>query len=124
MVSDQHDDNTRTVRLKISSPRHASIVVIALDAGAKLLAASVNGHDLGVVSGSVPPSGLRLAFIAPRDQGEELICTVQGKGVLPVIAIDQSYGLQGLPGFTPRPGSYIPGGRESDSFFLTRSFKF
>jgi len=124
MVSDQHGDNTRTVRLKISSPRHASLVVVALDAGAKLLAASVNGHDLGVASGSVPPSGLRLAFIAPRDQGEELVCTVQGKGVLPVTAIDQSYGLQGLPGFTPRPGSYIPGGRESDSFFLTRSFKF
>jgi hypothetical protein len=124
MAGEQHGDNTRSVRLKVSSPRHAEVVIVALDPSAKVLAASVNGHDLNLGSGSGAQSGLRLAFVVPREQGEELFCTVQGSGPLQVTVIDQSYGLKGLPGFSPRPSGYIPGGRESDSVFLTRSFKF
>src|ERR1700722_4787120 len=122
-VSDQPGDEGRTLRLRISSPRRASIVVIAFDPGAKILSASVNGEDLRIPAASALPSGLRIAFVAPHDAGEELTCIVQGSGPVPVTVVDQYYGLEGLPGFTSRPSDYIPGGRESDSLFVTRSFR-
>jgi hypothetical protein len=61
---------------------------------------------------------LFLTFHAPPDDGVEVTVTVEGDGPLSVRAVDGSDGLDGLPGFEPRPDDVDAAGTHSSDLVV------
>lgn len=117
---------TRTLHLRITTPRHARTLHIGI-AQAEVLRASVNGHDLG------KPSEARwhqqghwgFDYANPPAEGIDLLLSVQAAGPVTVVLVDRSSGLPTIPGghFPPRPADSMPI-HSGDQTMVRRSFVF
>ncbi|MGB9181614.1 MAG: M28 family metallopeptidase [Pyrinomonadaceae bacterium] len=129
LLSDTTNNDVRTVRLRISSPRQAPVVSLELDPQVQFLGGAINGrrleNRLKTPSTQATPWGLR--YYALPSEGIEL--TLEAKSSQPIVlrVIDQSYGLPEIQGMSikPRPdymiASILP---YTDSTFVSKSFKF
>ncbi len=131
-LGDDVSDGVRTVRMRISSPRQARIIRVYIDSNTEVLAAVVNGKQIG--NNDTPAqikSGKRwgLNYFALTKEGIELTLAVKSSQPLEIKAVDQSDGLPEIPGrsFNPRPNYMIPipsGFGVSDSTLVSKSFTF
>ncbi len=119
-------DGTRTLHLRVVSPRHASLIHVGL-AQAEVLNASVNGHDLGSPSEARwrQPGRWSLDFTNLPADGIDLQLRVQGAGPVSLVLVDRSSGLPSIPGanLPPRPPDSMPI-HSGDQTMVRRSFVF
>ena len=119
------DDTTvggqRRIDLQVVPQREVRLVAVeVVTDGGTVTAASAEGRD-------VPPAALGeerlfLTFHAPPEDGIAVTVTVEGGGTVSVRAIDGSDGLDGLPGFEPRPDHVDAAGtHSSDLVVVSRS---
>jgi hypothetical protein len=123
LLDQSADASSRTLHLRISSPRHARTIHLGLAQGS-ILNASVNGHDLG------QPSEARLKQSGPwtfdycnPGDGLDVVLHVQGTSPVKLVLVDRSMGL--VPGahLPPRPADSMPI-HSGDQTMVRRSFTF
>lgn len=125
------DDTTsgvvRSLHLRVSSPRKASVLTFYVDSKAEILSATINGK--AVDAGSVPSSVARkkqwsIRYYALPPEGVVLNLDLKSAEPLKLRAVDQSYGLPELQGepFKSRPADIIPAPVSiTDSTFVSKS---
>ncbi len=120
------DGVTRTLHLRITTPRHARTLHVGL-AQAEVLNASVNGHDLGKPSEARwhQPGHWGFDYANPPPQGIDLKLRVHASGPVTFIVVDRSSGLPSIPdaNFPPRPADSMPV-HSGDQTMVRRSFVF
>jgi hypothetical protein len=108
----------RTVTLTIKPQRGVRLVYFEAD-GASVASAVVDGRavgsrglrDLGVTFHAPPPAGLRV------------VLTLNGTGRIKFRVMDGSDGLDGLPGYTPRPaGIGIEGSHDTELVLVAKTY--
>jgi Peptidase family M28 len=126
VVTDETNNNQRTLRLRVKSPRQAQIVTLAVDAEAQVTASSVNGKEIKARSGNNTPWALRY-YGLPQDGIEVTLVSSKPGTPIDVRVVDQSYGLpnDGQVSVQPRPANMMPAMIPfTDSTFVTKSYKF
>lgn len=123
LLDQSSDNNTRTLRLRITSPRHARTIHVGVT-GAEVLSASANDHDLG------KPSEARWNATGPWSfdycnpgDGIDLRLRLQGTAEIRLVLVDRSSGL--IPGakLPPRPADSMPI-HSGDQTMVRHSFAF
>lgn len=114
--------NERTVRLLVQSAREAP--VISLYADQPVEHATVAGHPLAEAEEELPAGPWRFGvdLHAPPTAGAEVTLRLPAAQEVQVRVVDHSYGLTGLPGFTPRPASDSSSMAHSDQVMVGRTF--
>jgi hypothetical protein len=107
----------REVTVRVTSRRAVRLVTLDLRApGGRITAARVQGTD--VPASSLGGDRLRITFSAPPAGGVEALFTVDG-GAAPALRIaDGSTGLDGLPGYAPRPPGVGAAGTHTSDLVL------
>ena len=127
VLSDATDGGIRTLRLRLSSPRRATVMTINLGADAQVVGGEVGGRPLSMqpVAGGRADAPWSLQYYALPPEGVELSLQVRSSKPVDVRAVDQSYGLPPLPDMSPRPEQFIASIFPfSDSTFVSKSYKF
>lgn len=111
LLEKSSDDNTRTLHLRITTPRHARTIHVGI-AQAEVLSAFVNGHDLGKPSEARwhQPGEWSFDYANPPASGIDVQLQVQGVGPVTVVLVDRSSGLPTIPdaNFPARPADSMP----------------
>jgi hypothetical protein len=128
LLSDQTENDIRTIRMRITSPRRASTIAVYVDA--KTLDAIVNGKK---VTSFDPNAKLEfdrqwmLNYWAVPDDGVELTLSLKAGEPVKINVVDRTYRLPEIPGkiikarpdyIMPEPFGY------SDSTLVTKSVAF
>jgi hypothetical protein len=126
LLENSTDGVTRTLHLRITTPRHARTLHVGV-AQAEVLSASVNGHDLG------KPSDARwhqaghwgFDYANPPAEGMDVQLRLQVSGSVTVVLVDRSSGLPTIPSanFPPRPSDSMPI-HSGDQTMVRRTFVF
>ncbi len=126
LLEKSSDGATRTLRLHITTPRHARTLHVGV-AQTEVLSASVNGHDLGKPSEarSGQPGHWGFEYANPAAEGIDLRLLVETSGPITVVLVDRSSGLPAILGanFPPRPADSMPI-HSGDQTMVRRSFVF
>lgn len=105
LVANTPEVYTRTLALRISSPRHARALFISAP-GAEVLEASINGRPLekSEISAVNPKAEWSLNYANVPEAGIELKLRVKDNGPVKLRVVDRSTGLPEVPGraFAPR----------------------
>lgn len=127
LVADRPKDASRTVTLRISSPRGAPVISIYLDS-ALPEAVWVNGKPIEEDRPATRKSGTwKMNYYNPAPDGIELTLEISSADSLKVRVVDQTYGLPEIPGGTlgSRPSEIIPAPVIfSDSTIVSRTFSY
>jgi peptidase M28-like protein len=130
LTGDEVSNGTRTLRLRVTSPRQAPFISLQLGSGTELQAVAVNGKRTEFANApragnNSYPWGLR--YYALPNEGIELTLEVKATGPVNLLAVDQSYGLPKLPGtsYGVRP-DYLTAAplALSDSTFVSKAYIF
>jgi hypothetical protein len=128
LVSDQTQDNIRTLRLRVTSPRRAETISIYIDRSTEVSGLTVDGKRINVSAIPAPAaSPWAFRYFALPVGGVELTIAVKPGTPVKIKAVDQSYGLPVIPGtaFTARPASLIPAPYPfTDSTLVSKTFTF
>ncbi len=126
LIENSSDGATRTLHLRITTPRHARTLHVGVEQ-AEVLSATVNGHDLG------KPADARwhqaghwgFDYANPPADGIDVQLRVQAAGPVTIVLVDRSSGLPTIPGanFPPRPADSMPI-HSGDQTMVRRSFVF
>lgn len=125
LLSDETNNNVRKLRLRVTSPRQATVVSLTIDPDTQLTGSAVNGKVIKDQNGPQNPWALRY-YDLPQ-QGIEVTLLAQPSAPINIRVVDQSYGLPAVEGITmqPRPENMMPSMLPySDSTFVTKSYKF
>jgi len=118
--------DTRTILLRITSPRHARTISVAAPEN-EILDSWVNGRKLGnPKEARWNPSGRwSLDYANPPSDGIELKLILKGSAPLRLLVTDGSMGLPQIPGqsLAPRPADSMPR-HSGDETLVQRSFVF
>lgn len=113
LLDDKTSDNVRTLRMQITSPRHAAVLSLYVDSPAEMLGAMLNGKQID--KGNAPATMNRrkqwsLRYYAVPAEGIELTMEMRLTEPLRLRVVDQSYGLPEIEGqpFGARPDNIIP----------------
>lgn len=135
-LDDATDGASRTLRLRVSSPRRAPRVYVYGDEQIRVIEAAVDGTpiDASQAYAGLKPGQKAYAFRMPRwglcyfnvpREGIELRMRLAGPASgYRMEAVDQSYGIGGLPGAAPRPDSMIPFPLMMDSVWVRKAYTF
>jgi hypothetical protein len=123
VASDSVIGNRREISVRVT-PRRAGVRLLTLELtvdGGSVVASRVAGR--AVPEQALGQHSLRITFHAPPDDGVQarfsLVGDVAaGKGSVSLRVIDGSDGLDGLPGFTPRPENVDAAGSHSSDLVL------
>lgn len=111
VVADTTKGGTRTLTLRVTPQRQARLVYLALS-DTPVLAASFQGRE---VPADQLVDGLSVVFHAPPPDGVQITLDLAATGPVTLRVLGGSDGLDGLPGFTPRPvGVGIAGSHTSE----------
>lgn len=130
LIDERKDNGTRTLQLRLTLPRDASMTSIFSEGDAELAKASVNGKPVLLeppTAGVKAKRGLALYYYAPPQEGIELTIETKSAEPLRVKVIDLSYGLPPLPNAASliRPDYLIPSTYfVSDATLVSKSFTF
>jgi hypothetical protein len=126
MLADSSQDQTRSVQLRITSPRAAAQLLIYTESDVS--EAFVNGQQL-LVQQAVPNSkqSWMLMYSAPTPEGIDLLLKTKSSAPLSVKVVDQSFQLPELKDLRikARPNDLIPAPFSiTDSTFVSKTFSF
>ncbi len=129
LLDDQTKDDVRVLRLRITSPRKAPIVVVYVDGATPDLQVTIDGKSIGDPDEPLPvDANQRWGFFysALPPEGIELVLKVKGPQPLKLTVADRSYGLPQIPEVsTTYPVDVIPAPSAlSDTTYVTRKFTF
>jgi hypothetical protein len=120
------DSDSRTLLLRIVSPRHAPVLLIDATK-ADVIDASVNGRPIGkpVIAAWNPEAKWALTYSNVPETGIEFKLRVKGGGPVRLAVQDRSFGLPEIPGqtFAARPPAMVPVGG-GDVTLVRRAFVF
>lgn len=124
VLADSSQDQTRSVDLRITSPREAAQLFIYV--GSNVSEGFVNGQRLpDRQSGPASKKGWMLIYWAVPPEGIDLVLNTKSSEPLRMKVVDRSFQLPELTNVTikPRPGYLIPAPFSyTDSTFVTKSF--
>ncbi|MDT5261877.1 MAG: hypothetical protein QOC61_881 [Acidobacteriota bacterium] len=113
VLDDRTEGDVRTLRLRLTSPRHAPVLIFYADAGADIRRATIDGKSLlgdAEGAGEVQTNAdagqqrvLRVSFSAPPPEGLELLLETGAAARLRLSVEDLSFGLPEITGQTFRP---------------------
>jgi hypothetical protein len=107
----------REVTVRITPQRAVRLLTLDLSAGGgRVTEARVQGTEVG--RAALGTGRLRITYSGPPAQGIEVLLTVRGGGPLRFRATDGSTGLDGLPGYSPRPEGVGAAGTHSSDLVL------
>jgi hypothetical protein len=128
LVGETRNGDSRTLQIRVRSPRQAPALSVYLGPHTKVLEASINRKPLaGTEAQAAGEERWVLNYSNPDPKGFDLTLKVQGGGVLNVVAVDQSYELSHALNMTPRPRpDYIIPARFplTDSTVVIKSYSF
>lgn len=130
LTGDDSQDGVRTLRLRITSPRHANLLSLYVDSKAEVLRATVNGRRVDDNRTSAAMKRARqwsLRYYSVPPDGIELLAEIKTVEPLKLRVVDQSYGLPSIQGMSvkSRPDGIIPAPVSiTDSSFVSKSFTF
>lgn len=130
VVEDGSQDGVRTLRLRITSPRHANLLSLYVDSKAEVLRATVNGRPVDGKQTSTASKRAQhwsLRYYSVPTDGVEVLAEIKTAEPLKLRVVDQSYGLPVLQGksLRARPDDTIPAPISiTDSTFVSKSFTF
>jgi hypothetical protein len=112
-------DGRRTLTLTVTPQRAVRLVYLGVE-GSTVVSATVGGREVGA-------NGLGADFgvlvHAPPAEGQKVSLVVDGTGPVKLRAMDGSDGLDGLPGFTPRPtGVGIAGSHDTELVLVAKGY--
>lgn len=125
LLNDETNNNVRTLRLRVTSPRQAAVVSLTIDPDTQLTGSAVNGKVIKDQSGPENPWALR--YYGLPQQGIEVTLMARSSAPINIRIVDQSYGLPAMQGISmqPRPENMMPSMLPyADSTFVTKSYKF
>ncbi|HEX5594809.1 MAG TPA: M28 family peptidase [Micromonosporaceae bacterium] len=125
-VADDRTGDRRTLRLRVVPQRPVRLVSLHVEAGgATVVAATVAGRPVPVESTEGQRWAFGLVFHAPPPEGIEVELVLTGSdGPVSLRAMDASDGLDGLPGFHPRPPDVgIAGSHSSEMLAVARTYE-
>jgi hypothetical protein len=118
VMSDSTSGSQRTVTLSIKPQRSVRLVYFEVD-GATVTSATVDGR-------SVSDDGLKdlgITFHAPPADGLPVTLTLSQTGPVKIRVMDGSDGLDGLPGFSPRPpGVGVEGSHDTELVLVAKTY--
>ena len=118
-TADTTDGGTRTVSLTVTSHRTVRLVDLRVE-GATVLRATVDGRP---VPASVLGNHFGVEFHAPPDGGLPVTLVLNRTGPVRIRVMDGSDGLDGLPGFTPRPsGVGVKGSHDTELAMVAKTY--
>jgi len=129
LTSDTMSGNVRTLRVQVTSPRHAEDAIVQVEAQGKIVAATVDGKpfDLSVLPESAPHR-LQFTYYALPEKGFELTLVIASAAPVKITVQDVSNGLPSIPGMTirPRPAYLMPAliPTWQDPTMVSKSFTF
>src|SRR6185295_18217057 len=106
VVADTQDGSTRTLRLRVRSPRQAPLVSVYARAEGELVGASLDGAELP--SRATPGGIWAINCYAPPVEGVELTLRLKVPGKLRIRVNDISYSLPDSLPVKPRPADILP----------------
>jgi hypothetical protein len=107
-----------TVRLQVASPRGAPTIFLRTDVAARSVTVAYPGRPVLSAPLAPEPMSLRLDDVPP----EGVVVDLQVTGPVTVRVDDQTLGLAGVPGFTPRPPELRQArGNDSDVVVVSRA---
>lgn len=123
ILDDKVSDRSRTLHIRITSPRQARILRVYLDQEVQVVKSIVNGKQIA----NNNTSDWRLHYFALPLEGIELTLTAKSSHPIKLKVVDQSDGLPEIPGksFQERPNYMMPtafGYGVSDSILVSKSF--
>ncbi|MEH0821555.1 MULTISPECIES: M28 family peptidase [unclassified Micromonospora] len=126
VLSDTGDGDERVLRLRVTPQRQVRLLTVHVDGDtAEVLNAEAEGR-MNELSGPPPnpPWTAGLTFHAPPSQGIEVSLKLLRKGErVRIRVMDVSDGLDGLPGFRPRPaGVGVAGSHSSEMLAVARTY--
>ncbi len=122
LTSDTMSGNVRTLRVQVTSPRHAEDAIVQVEAQG-------NGKpfDLSVLPESAPHR-LQFTYYALPEKGFELTLVIASAAPVKITVQDVSNGLPSIPGMTirPRPAYLMPAliPTWQDPTMVSKSFTF
>jgi hypothetical protein len=126
LLENASDGTTRSVHLRITTPRRARTVHVGV-ANTEVLSASVNGRDLGKPSEARWHTSGQWSFdyANPPAEGIDVQLRVQGSDEMTIVLVDRSSGLPAIPNanFPPRPADSMPI-HSGDQTMVRKSFVF
>lgn len=125
LLSNEKNDQTSTVRVRLTSPRRANAISIFIEPDAELLKASINDKPVLSRAAGEAKQGWYLYYYALPAEG--VVLTLETNSAKPLTArvIDLSYGLPVLSEPLKRPDHLIPSMYfVSDATLVGKSFTF
>ena len=117
----------RTLRLHLSSPRHAPNVQIVIESDTAITQLSIGGKPAGLGNAAAPRTTLTLQYYGLPADGTDLAITTEGQAPVRIALEERSNGLPSVPGMTiqPRPDSTMPAPFENaDPTIVRKTFTF
>lgn len=127
LLDDSTNGQTRTLRMRITSPRKAPVIAVYIDSGDQPASLLINGKTLNVPARPQRGDWWGGQYFALPEQGVELSLNVQPPQPVRIRLVDRSYDLPQAAGaaLKPRPDGFIPAAfSNTDSTFVTRSFSY
>ncbi|PYP82633.1 MAG: hypothetical protein DMF61_25890 [Blastocatellia bacterium AA13] len=127
-LADQMNGGIRTLRFRLSSPRHASMFTVYVQTDGESSDASIAEAPLHNTGGA-RQLGKRWGghYYAVPGEGVQLAFNVESSQPVKITIVDRSYGLPRTAdaAYSPRPAGFIPAPfSNSDSTFVSKSFLF
>lgn len=126
VLEDSTNNDVRTMRVRISSPRKAEVVSVYFDEGTPVLSAAINGKPLDLKK-VAEARKWGLHYYGLPATGAQLTFALKSSDSLKLRVNDRSYGLPEVPGFTikERPGYIIPSASQfSDVTLVSKAYSF
>lgn len=130
VLEDVTENGVRRLRLRVTSPREASMLSVQAEQNSEVLNASVNGKRVTSLNATAAPAGANrwgfYYFALPKD-GIELTLETKTSQPLTLKVVDETYGLPNLTGVSlkSRPDHMMPAPMPfSDSTLVSKSYTF
>ena len=127
VLSDNTNGDTRTLRLRINSPRQAAVISLYVEEDTRIQRASLNGKEINVDRKPSPSALWSLRYYAAPPAGLELTLEMTSTAPVRLRVVDQSYGLPkpAVTAFQDRPEDVLAMPYYfNDSTFVSKSFVF
>jgi hypothetical protein len=120
VTADATSGNRRTVTVRLVPRRPVRLVALGVERGVRVLEATVAGRALPA---EAVGEGLGILFHAPPEDGIAVTLVLDRPGPVRLRVTDGSDGLNGLPGFEPRPaGVGVEGSHDSELVLVARTY--
>jgi len=125
LLDDRTQNGVRALRMRVTSPRQATVMSLYLDSDAEVVGTSVNGKQVNAQGSTSKGPHIRwnLRYYAVPQEGAEIGLEIKAAEPIKLRLVDQTYGLP--TALQARPSDVIPAPLPyNDSTFVSKSFIF